>query len=91
VLAAQPVIDAEGPNLEVGKDPVNPGQDDMDGHLTDDMGLVGKAGGVIRPTIGLGEAPEQRKAIDDPHHRVDRVWQPLFLRSTIERNPTGET
>ena len=31
VLAAQPVIDAQGPDLEVGEDPVNPGQDDMGG------------------------------------------------------------
>jgi hypothetical protein len=29
VLTAQPVVDAQGPDLEVGEDPVNPGQDDM--------------------------------------------------------------
>jgi hypothetical protein len=46
VLAAQPVIDAQSPDLEVGEDPVDPGQDDMSGHLTDDMGLVGEAGGA---------------------------------------------
>src|SRR5712671_7739914 len=56
VLAAQPVVDAQGPDLEVGEDPVNPGQDDMGGHLADDMRIVGDAGGagVSRPTIRLG-------------------------------------
>jgi hypothetical protein len=29
VLAAQPVIDAQGPNLKVGKDAVDPGQHDV--------------------------------------------------------------
>ena len=29
VLAAQPVIDAQRPDLEVGEDPVNPRQDDV--------------------------------------------------------------
>ena len=56
VLAAQPVIDPQGPNLEVGKDPVDPGQHDMSGHLTDDMGIMGDAGGtgIPGPTISLG-------------------------------------
>jgi len=56
VLAAQPVIDAQGPDLEVGEDPVHPGQDDMGGHLADDMGIVGDTGGagVAGPAVGLG-------------------------------------
>src|SRR5438874_11543898 len=56
VLAAQPVVNAQGPDLEVGEDPVNPRQDDMGGHLADDMGIVGAAGGpgVPGPTTGLG-------------------------------------
>jgi hypothetical protein len=33
VLAAQPVIDAQGPGLEVGKDSVDPGQHDVSGNL----------------------------------------------------------
>jgi len=59
VLAAQPVIDAQGPDLEVGEDPVNPRQDDVGGHLADDMGIVGDAGGagISGPTIGLGGGP----------------------------------
>ena len=59
VLAAQPVIDAQGPDLEVGEDPVNPGQDDVGSHLADDMGIVGDAGsaGISGPTIGLGDGP----------------------------------
>ena len=54
--AAQPVIDAQGPDLEVGEDPVNPGQDDMGGHRADDMGIVDDSGGagISGPTIGLG-------------------------------------
>src|SRR6202048_5031556 len=56
VLAAQPVVNAQGPDLEVGEDPVNPGQDDMGGHLADDMGIVGDVGGagISGPTIRLG-------------------------------------
>src|ERR1700747_689350 len=56
VLAAQPVVDAQGPDLEVGEDPVNPGQDDMGGHLADDMGIVGdvSGAGISGPTIRLG-------------------------------------
>ena len=46
VLAAQPVVDAQGPDLEVGEDPVNPGEHDVGGHLADDMGIVSDAGGA---------------------------------------------
>ncbi len=53
VLAAEPVVDAQSPDLEFGEDPVNPGHDDMGGHLADDVGIVGDAG-VSRPTIRLG-------------------------------------
>ena len=50
------MIDAQGPDLEVGKDPVHPGQYNMSGHFTDDMGIMGDSGGagISRPTIGLG-------------------------------------
>src|ERR1700739_2417990 len=56
VLAAQPVIDAQGPDLEVGKDPVDPGQHDVSGHVTDNMGIMGDVGGagISGPIIGLG-------------------------------------
>ena len=56
VLATQPVIDAQSPDLEVGEDAVDPGQDNVGGHLADDMGIVGDAGGpgVAGPTVGLG-------------------------------------
>ena len=56
VFAAQPVIDAQGPDLEVGKDPVDPRQDNVRGHLADDMRIMGDAGssGISGPTIGLG-------------------------------------
>src|ERR1700747_1178102 len=56
VFAAQPVIDAQGPDLEVGKDPVDPRQDNVRGHPADDMRIRGDAGssGISGPTIGLG-------------------------------------
>jgi len=56
VLAAQPVIDAQGPDLEVGEDPVDPREHDVSGHLADGVGIVGDAGGagISGPTIGLG-------------------------------------
>jgi len=64
VLAAQPVVDAQGPNLEVGEDPVNPREHDVGSHLADDMGIVGDAGGpgIPGPTIGLGGDPRPRLA-----------------------------
>jgi hypothetical protein len=50
------MIDAQGPDLEVRKDPVDPGQDDVSGHLADDMEIVDQAGcaRISVPTIGLG-------------------------------------
>lgn len=59
VLAAQPVIDPQDPDLEVGKDPVDPGQDDVRGDLADDMGIMDDVGGsgISGPTIGLGSGP----------------------------------
>ena len=59
VLAAQPVIDAQDPDLEVGEDPVDPREHDVGGHLADDMGIVGDVGGagISGPTIGLGGGP----------------------------------
>jgi hypothetical protein len=42
VFAAQAVVDPQGPDLEVGEDAMDPGQDDMGGHLADDMGLMGE-------------------------------------------------
>ena len=56
VSVAQPMVDAQGPDLEIGEDPMHPGQDDVGGRLADDMGIVGEAGGagISGPTIGLG-------------------------------------
>src|SRR5438105_10983471 len=44
VLAAQAVIDAERPDLEVGEDAVHPRQDDVGRHLADHMGIMMDAG-----------------------------------------------
>ena len=56
MLAAQPMVHAQGPDLQVGKGPVDPRQDDVRSHLADDMGIMGDAGGsrISGPTIGLG-------------------------------------
>ena len=56
VAAAQAVIDAQGPDFKVGEDAVRPGEDDMGGHVADDMGIVIDAGraGISRPSVGLG-------------------------------------
>ena len=44
MTAAQAVVDAQGPDFEVGEDAVDPGQDDMGGDLADDMRIVRDAG-----------------------------------------------
>ena len=56
VRASQSVIDAQGPGLQVGKDTVDPGQDDMGGHRPDDVRLMGqvRCTGIAGPAVGLG-------------------------------------
>lgn len=49
VFASQAVIDAQRPRLEVGEDAMDAGQNDVGGHGSDDMGLVGD---VRRAEIG---------------------------------------
>ena len=50
MLAAQAVIDAQGPDLEVGEDPVHPWQDNMGGHFADDTRIVADAGSAGKQT-----------------------------------------
>ena len=40
MFAAQPVVDAARPALEVGEDLVDPGKDEMSGGLADDLDVV---------------------------------------------------
>src|SRR5207237_5757752 len=56
VLAAQAVIEAERPDLEVGEDAVHPRQDDVGRHLADHMGIMMDAGGagITGQPAGLG-------------------------------------
>src|SRR6516165_1033263 len=44
VPAAQAMVDAQRPDLDVRKDPVAPGQNNVGGHLADDMGIMAHAG-----------------------------------------------
>ena len=60
MLAAQPVIDAQGPDLEVGEDPMNPREHDVGGHLADDVRscvMPGVPGYPDQPSV-LAVAPE---------------------------------
>ena len=56
VFAAQSVIDAAGPALEVGEHLMDPGQHDVGGLVANDMRVVGVEGNICisRPAIGLG-------------------------------------
>ena len=56
VLASEAVVDAQRPGLEVGEDAMNPGQDHMGGHVSDDVRVVCDAGraGVAGPAVGPG-------------------------------------
>ena len=56
VLASEAVVDAQRPGLEVGEDTMNPGQDDMGGHVSNDVRVVCDAGraGVAGPAVGPG-------------------------------------
>jgi hypothetical protein len=59
VLAAQAVVDAERPDLEVGEDAVHPRQDDVGRHLANHIGIMMDAGGagITGQPIGLGGSP----------------------------------
>ena len=67
VLAAEPV---QGPNLEVGEDPVNPGQHDVGGHLADDMGIVGDAGAP-----GYPDQPSVLAVAPGPRLAARNAWR----------------
>src|SRR3954462_5049662 len=75
VFAAQAVIDAERPALEIGKDAVGPGQHDMGGHAADDMRIVGDAGstGIPRPAIGLGDGAGGEIGLEEGMQTVGRI------------------
>src|SRR6516165_7469542 len=62
MLAAQAVVDTQRPDLEVREDAVHPGQDDVGGHLTNDVGIVfdaGSTGMADHPSV-LAVAPGAR-------------------------------
>ena len=56
ILAAQSVIDAERPGLEVGEHAMDPGEHDVGGHRADDMRFVFDilGAGIGSPAVGLG-------------------------------------
>ena len=72
---AQAVVDAQGPDFEVGEDAVDPGQDDMGGDLADDMRIVSDAGGpwVSRPSVGLGGRPRCEIAGNEGMQTLGRI------------------
>ena len=55
MLTTQPVVDASRPSLQVGKDLVNPRQDEVSGGLADDMDIVAIGGdrSVAGPAVGF--------------------------------------
>ena len=55
--AAQAMIDAERPGLEVGEYPMDPEEHDVSGHGADDVRLVPDVlgAGIGGPAVGLGE------------------------------------
>jgi hypothetical protein len=75
MAAAQAVIDAQFPDLEVGEDAMHPGQHDMGGHLADDMGIVADAGGagISGPSVGLGGRPRCEILGNEGMQAVGRV------------------
>ena len=46
MIAAETVVDAQGPAFEVGEDAAGPRQDEMGGHGADDMRIVVDLGGA---------------------------------------------
>ena len=87
MLAAQTVVDTQRPDLEVGEDTVHPGQDDVGGHLTDDVGIVFDAGsaGIGGPSVGLGGGTRREVAGDEGMQAVGRVVGQIGRASCRER------
>jgi hypothetical protein len=67
MLAAQAVVDTQRPDFEVREDAVHPGQDDVGGHPTNDVGVVFDAGsaGIGGPSVGLGNGAWCKVAGDE--------------------------
>ena len=83
--AAQAVVDAQAPDLEVGEDTVRPGQHDMGGHLADNMGIVADAGstGVSRPAVGLDGRPRGEVLGDEGMQTVDAISRRGYPRELV--------
>ena len=90
MLAAQAVVDTQRPDLEVREDAVHPGQDDVGGHLTNDVGIVFDAGsaGIGGPSVGLGGGAWCEVAGDEGVQAVGRVVGHLVQADAAWTGPT---
>jgi hypothetical protein len=96
LLAAQAVIDAQGPDLEVGEDAVHPGQHDVGRHLADDVRIVADAGsaGIGGPSVGLGKK-WRRSPSGSPSTVVSRLvtsgsaCQTFAVNLKVSRRPSA--
>jgi hypothetical protein len=96
--AAQAVIDAQCPDLEVGEDPAHPRQHDMGGHLADDVRVVAdagigrSAGPAFRPSLRLrqlrsieGEMPSSLAICSNGRPRLANSTTASRLNSSLNR------
>src|SRR5690348_18243914 len=90
MLATQAVVDTQRPDLEVREDAVYPGQDDVGGHLTNDVGVVFDAGsaGVGGPSVGLGDGAWCEVADNKGMQAVGRVVGHLLQADAAWAGPT---
>ena len=75
---------------------MRPGQDDMGGHVADDMGIVVDAGGagISRPSVGLGGDTGSEIGFEKSVQAANRVIGHLFEADTagaVGLQPTGST
>lgn len=95
MLAAQAVVDTQGPALKIGENAMGSGQDDMGGHGADYVGGVVDAGnaGICRPLVGLGGGARSEIAVEEEVQAAGRTLgtccgrmrpelAPAFLTST---------
>src|SRR3954466_3995995 len=89
VFAAQAVIDAERPALEIGEDAVGPGQHDMGGHAADDMRIVRDIGstGVPCPAVGLGGGAGGEIGLEEGMQATGRVVGHLLQADATGAGP----
>lgn len=75
MLPPQAVIDGERPGLDVGEDAMDPRQDDVSGHVADDVRFMHylRRAGIAGPAVGFGGGALGDVGLDEGMQAIGRV------------------